>query len=390
MQKLANFSNILLQFEMLPRVSPRKDALNHVCSKTDKTSKLEVKYINAVKGRGVFALASFSKGDFVLEYRGDLIDGAETNRRRSIYHPACLAFMFSFKWRRKKWCIDASRDDGSFGRLVNDEHSHPNCRMKKLNFNRKPHLCLFALHDIQQGEEITYDYGGDDCPWRMKNTLHGAGVRPAETCSSTWPLETQFEEAPGPHYPDPQTTLHGAGVRPAEACSSAWPLETQFEEAPGPHYPDPQTTLHGAGVPPAEAYSSAWPLETQFEEAPGPHTPDPQTTLHGAGVRPAEACSSAWPLETQFEEAPGPHYPDPQTTLNGAGVRPAEACSSAWPLETQFEEAPGPHTPDPQNHQQRTLFHALRGMHYHQHLVIQTTLRGRRGIFWCQYSETFF
>ncbi|XP_034545479.1 N-lysine methyltransferase KMT5A-like [Notolabrus celidotus] len=153
---------------MPPRVSPFKDAFKYVCSKTDKTSKLELKYINAVKGHGVFALASFSKGDCVLEYRGDMIDGAESHRRRSIYHPACLAFMFFSKWRGKTRCIEASRDDGSFGRLVNDEHSRPNCRMKKLDINGKPHLCLFALHDIQQGEEITYDYGGDDCPWRMK------------------------------------------------------------------------------------------------------------------------------------------------------------------------------------------------------------------------------
>lgn len=64
--------------------------------------------------------------------------------------------------------IDASREDGSFGRLVNDEHRHPNCRMKKIEVEGKPHLCLFALKDIKDGEEITYDYGGDDCPWRMQ------------------------------------------------------------------------------------------------------------------------------------------------------------------------------------------------------------------------------
>lgn len=64
--------------------------------------------------------------------------------------------------------IDASREDDSFGRLVNDEHKHPNCRMKKIEVEGKPHLCLFALKDIKEGEEISYDYGGDDCPWRMQ------------------------------------------------------------------------------------------------------------------------------------------------------------------------------------------------------------------------------
>lgn len=64
--------------------------------------------------------------------------------------------------------IDASRDDGSFGRLVNDDHRHPNCRMKKIDVNGNPHLCLFALNDIKAGEEITYDYGGEDYPWRTQ------------------------------------------------------------------------------------------------------------------------------------------------------------------------------------------------------------------------------
>lgn len=64
--------------------------------------------------------------------------------------------------------IDASREDGSFGRLVNDEHRHPNCRMKRTDVKGKPHLCLFALNDIKEGEEISYDYGGEDYPWRTQ------------------------------------------------------------------------------------------------------------------------------------------------------------------------------------------------------------------------------
>lgn len=64
--------------------------------------------------------------------------------------------------------IDASREDGSLGRFVNDEHRCPNSKMKKIDVNGVPHLCLFALHNIQEGEEITYDYGGNDCPWRTK------------------------------------------------------------------------------------------------------------------------------------------------------------------------------------------------------------------------------
>lgn len=76
--------------------------------------------------------------------------------------------VFIFLFLSSILSIDASREDGSFGRLVNDEHRHPNCRMKKIEVEGKPHLCLFALKDIKDGEEITYDYGGGDCPWRMQ------------------------------------------------------------------------------------------------------------------------------------------------------------------------------------------------------------------------------
>ncbi|KAL2076509.1 hypothetical protein ACEWY4_027894 [Coilia grayii] len=76
--------------------------------------------------------------------------------------------MFDFMWHGKKWCIDAAMEDGSLGRLANDDHVCPNCRMKRILVDGKPHLCLFAAKDIHRGEEITYDYGDNNWPWREK------------------------------------------------------------------------------------------------------------------------------------------------------------------------------------------------------------------------------
>lgn len=121
---------------MPPRLSPTSDAIRHVLSKTDKTSKLAVQYIIAekgdfifsilisyvdahsctnehillflllffsLKGRGVFATSKFLSGEFVVEYRGDVIDDVEAQRRRNVFHPSCTAFFFAFKWRGKFW-----------------------------------------------------------------------------------------------------------------------------------------------------------------------------------------------------------------------------------------------------------------------------------------------
>ncbi|KAL7380029.1 hypothetical protein ABVT39_010160 [Epinephelus coioides] len=150
------------------RKPPIRDAIEHAAKGLDKTAELEEKYINSFKGRGVFAKANFQKGDFVVEYRGELIHFEESQRRRRIYHSHCAVFMFDFFWRESVWCIDAAQEDGSLGRLVNDDHCSPNCKMKKVDTEGKPHLFLFALRDIIPGEEITYDYGGTDWPWRKQ------------------------------------------------------------------------------------------------------------------------------------------------------------------------------------------------------------------------------
>lgn len=64
--------------------------------------------------------------------------------------------------------IDASIEDGSLGRLVNDNHKSPNCTMKKIIVNDQPHLCLFAIKKIEIGTEIDYNYGDSKWPWREK------------------------------------------------------------------------------------------------------------------------------------------------------------------------------------------------------------------------------
>ncbi|XP_072566873.1 uncharacterized protein [Paramormyrops kingsleyae] len=76
--------------------------------------------------------------------------------------------MFEFRFNGRLWCVDAAQEDQSLGRLVNDNHIDPNTKMKKIVRERKPHLCLFAIKDIAPGEEITYDYGDSEWPWRCK------------------------------------------------------------------------------------------------------------------------------------------------------------------------------------------------------------------------------
>ena len=69
--------------------------------------------------------------------------------------------------------MDATFSSG-LGRLVNDASSNKaNCIMKKIKQGAKIHLVLYALRDIMIGEELRYDYGVRDLPWR---NIHIKGI----------------------------------------------------------------------------------------------------------------------------------------------------------------------------------------------------------------------
>ncbi|XP_030586572.1 uncharacterized protein LOC115781198 isoform X5 [Archocentrus centrarchus] len=146
------------------RVQPQHDAEYYIKLKIDKTGLTE-QFINPCKGRGVIATQLFKQGDFILEYRGKL-SKVDPYLQRDKFNDTVEVFLFDFKWKGTCWCIDASIEDKSLGRLVNDDHRRPNCKMKTVEVEGIPHLCLFALRDIEPGEEITYNYGKADWPWR--------------------------------------------------------------------------------------------------------------------------------------------------------------------------------------------------------------------------------
>lgn len=66
------------------------------------------------------------------------------------------------------YSLDGTASSG-LGRLVNDAPAkEANCKMKKIERERKPYLALFATKSIDIGEELRYDYGVKNLPWRAK------------------------------------------------------------------------------------------------------------------------------------------------------------------------------------------------------------------------------
>ena len=117
---------------------------------------LEMKTTDS-RGRGIFAVdrgqgtTIFSRGDFLLEYEGELI-----SRDEGLQIDSCYRFFFSFDGTA--YCIDATAEDGTYGRLLN--HSRRgNCVPKVINIHGKPRLYFVAAADITEGQELLFDYG---------------------------------------------------------------------------------------------------------------------------------------------------------------------------------------------------------------------------------------
>lgn len=120
---------------------------------------MQVKNIDG-KGRGVFAVSGFKRGDFVVEYHGDLLDLAEAKIREAQYaeDPQTGCYMYYFQYQSKTYCVDATKETSRLGRLINHCKSG-NCQTRLHPIDGTPHLILVASRDINAGEELLYDYG---------------------------------------------------------------------------------------------------------------------------------------------------------------------------------------------------------------------------------------
>ncbi|XP_069071100.1 N-lysine methyltransferase KMT5A isoform X2 [Pleurodeles waltl] len=127
--------------------------------KSGKEEGMKIDFIDG-KGRGVFATRDFNRGEFVVEYHGDLIEITDAKKREALYaqDSSTGCYMYYFQYRSKTYCVDATRETNRLGRLINHSKAG-NCHTKLHDINTVPHLILIASRDIQAGEELLYDYG---------------------------------------------------------------------------------------------------------------------------------------------------------------------------------------------------------------------------------------
>jgi len=116
------------------------------------------------KGRGVVTTRDRVKGEFVVEYAGDIINLEDANNREAEYSRDVTkgCYMYYFKYQDAQYCVDGTAESGRLGRLLNHSCVQPNLLTKVVSLDDQPRLILVAKHDIAQGTELVYDYGDRD------------------------------------------------------------------------------------------------------------------------------------------------------------------------------------------------------------------------------------
>ncbi|XP_015436181.1 PREDICTED: histone-lysine N-methyltransferase NSD2 isoform X1 [Dufourea novaeangliae] len=146
--------NRILLVECSPGICPAGSKCNNQAFARRQYPAMEPFYTVA-RGWGLRSLEHINAGQFVIEYVGEVIDEAEYKRR--LHRKKELKNEnFYFLTIDNNRMIDAE-PKGNLSRFMNHSCS-PNCETQKWTVNGDTRIGLFALCDIEPGEELTFNY----------------------------------------------------------------------------------------------------------------------------------------------------------------------------------------------------------------------------------------
>ena len=109
----------------------------------------------ADRGHGLQAVSRIASGSLVIEYCGEVISHEECYRRLSSYDLLGVHDFYMMELS-SSLMIDA-RQLGNAARFINHSCA-PNCHTQVWSVGSQQRVGIFALRDIEQGEEISYNY----------------------------------------------------------------------------------------------------------------------------------------------------------------------------------------------------------------------------------------
>ncbi|XP_003707627.2 nuclear receptor binding SET domain protein isoform X1 [Megachile rotundata] len=146
--------NRILLVECSPGICPAGPKCNNQAFVRRQYPAMEP-FHTVARGWGLRSLEFIKAGQFVIEYVGEVIDEAEYKRR--LHRKKELKNEnFYFLTIDNNRMIDAE-PKGNLSRFMNHSCS-PNCETQKWTVNGDTRIGLFALCDIEPGEELTFNY----------------------------------------------------------------------------------------------------------------------------------------------------------------------------------------------------------------------------------------
>ncbi|XP_072754974.1 suppressor of variegation 3-9 isoform X1 [Anoplolepis gracilipes] len=116
------------------------------------------------RGWGVRTLRAIKKGTFVIQYVGEVISSEEAERRGKQYDVTGRTYLFDLDYNETDGQCPYTVDAAMYGNISHfiNHSCDPNLAVYAIWINcldpNLPNLALFAIKDIKQNEELTFDY----------------------------------------------------------------------------------------------------------------------------------------------------------------------------------------------------------------------------------------
>ncbi|KAL0255120.1 hypothetical protein SLS55_009649 [Diplodia seriata] len=107
-----------------------------------------------VQGFGLYAGEKLSAGDFVGEYKGEVVTKEEGSRRGAVYQHLKTNYLFDLNRAQE---VDSTRA-GNKLRFINNSAKAPNCEPRVMLCNTVVRIGLFANKDLEPGDEMFFNY----------------------------------------------------------------------------------------------------------------------------------------------------------------------------------------------------------------------------------------
>ncbi|XP_018652383.1 putative histone-lysine n-methyltransferase, suv9 [Schistosoma mansoni] len=157
------------------------------------------------RGWGVKTMVPISKGTYVVEYLGEILNFDEAEKRGIIYDKQTMTYLFDLDFEGDAhYTVDASQM-GNISHFINhscDPNLTVRCVFIECLNTKLPRIALYASRFIRKGEELTFDY----------NMTGAVAADTSVVTDDAGEAETPSETQSG--------SLHNGGKSPTPSSSS--------------------------------------------------------------------------------------------------------------------------------------------------------------------------